>query len=108
MTTNRCRGDVPAVLRHYIALAQFYEQQRDYKARCSAKRASATHTLLLQSCKHFHGKCLDLALASNDVMAEMTAQHNLGISSALAGDVEQCIAHHLRHRELARSTPCAV
>lgn len=51
----------------------------------------------------FHEKCLEVSQLTNDVRAEMSANHSLGFIYQLMNDYNRACSYHERHEEIAIS-----
>jgi tetratricopeptide (TPR) repeat protein len=88
VTAELCRrqGDTHSVYAAFTKLADFYVATQDWKTSF-----------------FFHEKCLEVAQLTNDVRAEMKANHALGSTYQLMNDYEGARRFHERHEEIAAS-----
>ena len=82
----RRQGDTQSVYLAFNKLADFYVNTQDW-----------------QTSFFFHEKCLEVAQLTNDVRAEMKANHALGTTYQLMNDYEGARKFHERHEEIATS-----
>lgn len=83
---SRRQGDTPNVYGAFNKLAEFYVDKHDYKTGI-----------------FFHDKCLEVAQLTNDIRAEMSANHSLGSIHQAVGNFDSAREFHERHEELAVS-----
>jgi tetratricopeptide (TPR) repeat protein len=83
---SRRQGDTTHVYQAYNNLADHYVQRKDWKTGF-----------------FFHEKCLEVAQLTNDVRAEMSAHHSLGVINQLMFNYERARVHHEKHEALAAS-----
>jgi tetratricopeptide (TPR) repeat protein len=84
--TCRRQGDTQSVYTAFTKLADFYVVTQDW-----------------QTSFFFHEKCLEVAQLTNDIRAEMKANHALGTTYQLMNDYEGARKFHERHEEIATS-----
>mmetsp|Transcript_21238 Transcript_21238/g.29220 ORF Transcript_21238/g.29220 Transcript_21238/m.29220 type:complete len:487 (+) Transcript_21238:23-1483(+) len=82
----RRQGDTTSVYAAFTELADFYVKIQDWK-----------------TCFFFHEKCLEVAQLTNDVRAEMKANHALGSTYQLMNDYDGARKYHERHEDIATS-----
>lgn len=82
--TSRRLGDTVSVYTSFNNLADFYIKHKDWKTGF-----------------FFHEKCLEVSQLTNDIRAEMTANHSLGVINQLMQNYEKARKHHERHEQLA-------
>lgn len=82
----RRQGDTANVYTAYTKLADYYVERKDWK-----------------TAFFFHEKCLEVAQLTNDLRAEMSANHSLGGINQLMQNYERARMHHERHEQLASS-----
>jgi tetratricopeptide (TPR) repeat protein len=83
---SRRQGNTSNVYLCYNKLADYYVQHKDWKTGF-----------------FFHEKCLEVSQLTNDVRAEMTANHSLGLINQLMNNYEKARIHHEKHEQLATS-----
>lgn len=83
---SRRQGDTSQVYASYNKLADYYVSHKDWKTGF-----------------FFHEKCLEVAQLTNDIRAEMAANHSLGIINQQMLNYERARFHHEKHEELAIS-----
>ena len=84
--TCRRQGDTQSVYTAFTKLADFYVATQDW-----------------QTSFFFHEKCLEVAQLTNDIRAEMKANHALGTTYQLMNDYDGARKFHERHEEIATS-----
>ena len=82
----RRQGDTHSVYNAYNKLADYYVNRKDWKTGF-----------------FFHEKCLEVSQLTNDIRAEMAANHSLGVINQLQQNFERARMHHERHEQLAIS-----
>lgn len=82
----RRQGDTTSVYQAYNNLADHYVQRKDWKTGF-----------------FFHEKCLEVAQLTNDIRAEMSAHHSLGVINQLMHNYDRAKVHHEKHEALAAS-----
>lgn len=82
----RRQGDTSTVYAAYNKLADYYVSNKDWKTGF-----------------FFHEKCLEVAQLTNDVRAEMAANHSLGVINQLMQNYDRARMHHEKHEQLAIS-----
>lgn len=82
----RRQGDTNSVYTSYNNLADHYVNKKDWKTGF-----------------FFHEKCLEVAQLTNDIRAEMSAHHSLGIINQLMRNYDRARIHHEKHESLATS-----
>ncbi len=82
----RRQGDTNSVYAAYTRLADYYVGKKDWKTGF-----------------FFYEKCLEVSQLTNDIRAEMSANHSLGTINQLMQNYERARIHHERHEELAVS-----
>eukprot|EP01040_Poterioochromonas_malhamensis_P006692 gene6692-7210_t len=82
----RRQGDTSSVYSSYNKLADYYVSSKDWKTGF-----------------FFHEKCLEVAQLTNDVRAEMAANHSLGVINQLMQNYDRSRTHHEKHEQLAIS-----
>jgi tetratricopeptide (TPR) repeat protein len=83
---SRRQGDTANVYAAFNQLADYYVKNQDWKTSF-----------------FFHEKCLEVSQLTNDVRAEMSANHSLGSIYQLMNDFSRACAYHERHEEIATS-----
>lgn len=83
---SRRQGDTASVYAAFNQLADYYVRNQDWKTSF-----------------FFHEKCLEVSQLTNDVRAEMSANHSLGFIYQLMNDYGRACAYHERHEEIAAS-----
>lgn len=83
---SRRQGDTASVYAAFNQLADYYVKNQDWK-----------------TAFFFHEKCLEVSQLTNDVRAEMSANHSLGYIYQLMNDFPRACAYHERHEEIATS-----
>lgn len=83
---SRRQGDTASVYAAFNQLADYYVRNQDWKTSF-----------------FFHEKCLEVSQLTNDVRAEMSANHSLGFIYQLMNDFSRACAYHERHEEIAAS-----
>jgi tetratricopeptide (TPR) repeat protein len=83
---SRRQGDTANVYAAFNQLADYYVRNQDWK-----------------TAFFFHEKCLEVSQLTNDVRAEMSANHSLGFIYQLMNDFGKACAYHERHEEIATS-----
>lgn len=83
---SRRRGNTISVYDAYNSLADFYVENKDMKTGF-----------------FFHEKCLEVAQLTNDIRAEMSANHSLGVINQLMANFDRARVHHEKHELLAVS-----
>jgi tetratricopeptide (TPR) repeat protein len=82
----RRQGNTSNVYTAYTKLADYYVQRKDWKTSF-----------------FFHEKCLEVAQLTNDLRAEMSANHSLGSINQMMLSFDRARMHHERHEQLAES-----
>lgn len=83
---SRRQGDTASVYIAFNQLADYYVKNQDWKTSF-----------------FFHEKCLEVSQLTNDVRAEMSANHSLGFIYQLMNDFNRACSYHERHEEIAIS-----
>jgi tetratricopeptide (TPR) repeat protein len=83
---SRRQGDTNSVYEAFNQLADYYVKSQDWK-----------------TAFFFHEKCLEVSQLTNDVRAEMSANHSLGFIYQLMNDFSRACSYHERHEEIATS-----
>lgn len=83
---SRRLGDTASVYAAFNQLADYYVRNQDWK-----------------TAFFFHEKCLEVSQLTNDVRAEMSANHSLGYIYQLMNDFTRACSYHERHEEIATS-----
>ena len=83
---SRRQGDTASVYAAFNQLADYYVKNQDWKTSF-----------------FFHEKCLEVSQLTNDVRAEMSANHSLGFIYQLMNDFHRACLYHERHEEIAIS-----
>ncbi len=83
---SRRQGDTASVYAAFNQLADYYVKNQDWKTSF-----------------FFHEKCLEVSQLTNDVRAEMSANHSLGFIYQLMNDFNRACLYHERHEEIAIS-----
>lgn len=83
---SRRQGDTASVYAAFNQLADYYVKNQDWKTSF-----------------FFHEKCLEVSQLTNDVRAEMSANHSLGFIYQLMNDFNRACSYHERHEEIAIS-----
>ena len=83
---SRRQGDTASVYVAFNQLADYYVKNQDWKTSF-----------------FFHEKCLEVSQLTNDVRAEMSANHSLGFIYQLMNDFNRACSYHERHEEIAIS-----
>ncbi len=78
-------GDTKAVFDSYNMLALYFRDNKDAKTGL-----------------YFYEKCLEISRLTMDVAGEMGANHNLGVTHELSGDISSAITFHEMHLKLAK------
>mmetsp|Transcript_14803 Transcript_14803/g.14907 ORF Transcript_14803/g.14907 Transcript_14803/m.14907 type:complete len:447 (+) Transcript_14803:234-1574(+) len=83
---SRRQGNTTGVYNAFNNLAEFYKRNMDWRTAI-----------------YFHEKCLEVAQLTQDLRAEMTANHSLGTVYQRMGEWEIAQRFHERHEEIAYS-----
>mmetsp|Transcript_9013 Transcript_9013/g.14955 ORF Transcript_9013/g.14955 Transcript_9013/m.14955 type:complete len:485 (-) Transcript_9013:727-2181(-) len=83
---SRRQGDTANVYAAFNQLADYYVKNQDWKTSF-----------------FFHEKCLEVSQLTNDVRAEMSANHSLGSIYQLMNDFSRARPYHERHEDIAAS-----
>lgn len=98
-------GEAMRLLKDHLAEAEACQRARDVEGVYGAWEKAAQYFVSSHEYKtaaYFYAKCLHVATSTGWAQGQMDAHLNLGIVSERLGRMEDAVAYHERHLELAR------